>query len=146
MKNVSFLYFFYIWFSRDPTFAAKNNDNNNNIRKGLGIGTLNTCCVCKTSGSISQKQRGHSTLQEFGAISLHQPVEVLGIAPPPERAAQAIRCLRVDCRGHVRRPLVGDNLAGGSCVLWRCASALCEGIWGRVVSIPHENDFPFQYK
>ena len=30
--------------------------------------------VCKFSGSISQKRRGHWTLEELGAISLNQPV------------------------------------------------------------------------
>ena len=48
------------------------------------------------------------------------------MAPPPERAAEAIHCLRVDCRGHIR-PLVRDNLAGGSGVVCPCATALCAG-------------------
>ena len=29
--------------------------------------------VCKSSGSTSQKRRGHWTLKEFGAVSLNQP-------------------------------------------------------------------------
>ena len=56
-------------------------------------------------------------------MRLNQPVEVLFVAPLPERAAQAIHCLRVNYRGHVQRPLVRDNLARGSCVLCLCTSA-----------------------
>ena len=43
------------------------------IRKRLGRGTLNTCA--KFQG-LSQKRRGHWTPNEFGAISLNQPVLV----------------------------------------------------------------------
>ena len=57
------------------------------------------------------------------------------MAPPPERAAQAIHCLRVGYRGHVRRPLVYDNLAGGT-VCCACALVRCmQVIWG-VLLIP----------
>ena len=63
-------------------------------------------------------------------MRLNQPVEVLFVAPLPERAAQAIHCLRVNYRGHVQRPLVRDNVAGESCVLCLCASVLCAGYMG----------------
>ena len=79
-------------------------------------------------------------------MRLNQPVEVLFVAPLPERAAQAIHCLRVNYRGHVQRPLVRDNLPGGSCELCLCASAPCAGYMGGVVPLPVCKRLPFQYK
>ena len=77
------------------------------------------------------KRRGYWTLKEFGAISLNPPVEILGMAPPPEKVVQAIHSLGVDYRGHVHGPYVRDNLAGDSCVLRLCASALCAGFMAK---------------
>ena len=63
-------------------------------------------------------------------MRLNHPVEVLFVAPLPERAAKAIHCLRVNYHDHVQRPLVRDNVAGESCVLCLCASVLCAGYMG----------------
>ena len=35
--------------------------------------------VCKNSGSISQKRRGHWTLKEFGVLCLNEPVCTFGL-------------------------------------------------------------------
>ena len=48
-----------------PKHLAKKKRKNSNSKR-LGKGILNT--LCKISGSISQKRRGHWTLKEFGVL------------------------------------------------------------------------------
>ena len=117
-------------------YITKNKQINKNqfIRRWLGRGAFNTCAKFQGLSKIA------CTLLDSKGIwgDKLEPAcrgPRYGATTRKGRSGHPLSPGRLS-RPCVQRPLVRENLPGGSCVLWLCASAPCAGCMGGGCAAP----------